>query len=59
MSTKGLVYLVGLVPLGLSYYFVRRYVGNDLAFVAIAVAYLVALRLVAEHIGRKSRRDIG
>ena len=46
MTRRGVVYLVGAILLGLSYYPVRRALDNDVLFVGLALVYLVGLRLI-------------
>ena len=46
MTKQGLVYLLGVVIFGLTYYPVRQAIGNDLLFVVAALVYLAALRII-------------
>ena len=46
MKKRGIVYLIGVVLLGLGYYPIRRALDNDVLFVGLALAYLVALRFI-------------
>jgi hypothetical protein len=52
---KLVIYVIGLVPLGLGQYWLRRALGDIAAF-AIAIAYLIALRLIAEKWGAAKSR---
>jgi hypothetical protein len=57
VRTEGIVYLVGVVVLGLIYYPLKQSV-SDSAFVAIAIGYLVVLRIVGRLIaGRNSTKS--
>ena len=46
MTKRGIVYLVGVILLGLGYYPIRHAVDNDILFVALAITYLIALRFI-------------
>lgn len=48
---KGLIYLLGVVVLGLAYGGLKKFLGNPL-FTFVAIGYLIVLRLLAEKFGR-------
>ncbi len=51
MTTKGIVYICGIVVLGLGYGLLKDMIGG-IEFVVVVIVYLVALRLVAERVGK-------
>jgi hypothetical protein len=50
------VYLAGMIPLGLFYEQVKIATGGTWRFVLVAIAYLLALRLLAEIIEYAAKR---
>lgn len=54
MTKKGLIYLAGVVVLGLGYGLLKGMLG-DVEFVVAALVYLVGLRLLAEKFGKGSK----
>jgi hypothetical protein len=52
MSRKGIIYLIGVVVLGLAHGWLRATFSGPVSF-AIAVCYLALLRFIAEKFGNK------
>lgn len=60
MSTRYvqlLVYFVGVIVLGLFYEQVKTATGGGPLFVALAIAYLVVVRVVGHFVARRFDRD--
>ena len=53
---KGLIYLIGVFVLGLAHGWLRATFSDPVSF-AIAIAYLLVLRLLAEKVG--NRKPVG
>jgi hypothetical protein len=49
--SKGLIYLIGILPFGFFYYRIKGMMG-DVQFFIVAIFYLLILRLCAEKLGR-------
>lgn len=52
MTIKGAVYLIGVLALGLGYGFLKSAL-SDWQLIAVAMVYLVVLRIIAELVDRK------
>ena len=52
------IYIVGLIPLAFGQSWLRANLGDLLAFLVV-VAYLIAIRLVAEKLGTDGRHSNG
>ena len=50
------VYLLGMIPMGIYYDQVKAETGSGWRFVLVAVAYLLALRLLSEIVERTAAR---
>ncbi|MDO9332911.1 MAG: hypothetical protein Q7T57_00090 [Dehalococcoidales bacterium] len=50
-----IVYVVGLLPLGLGYDTIKSALGSQWLFLLCVLAYLVALRLLGVYVARRSR----
>jgi hypothetical protein len=48
-----LIYMLGIVILGISYEFLKRSFDESWWFVGLAIVYLLALRLIADLVTRK------
>ena len=59
MNPSWVVFVLGLAPLGFFYKPIKAWFGGSWTFVAVAIAYLVALRIVSDLLARRvtSPRD--
>lgn len=51
MNKNGLIYLIGLIPLGLFYNSLKAAIGDPEFFIA-GLIYLIGLRVVADHFNK-------
>jgi len=49
---KAIIYMIGVISLGISYSLVRKALSNDAIFAGLALVYLLILRLLAERFGK-------
>jgi hypothetical protein len=52
MNTAWVIFIIGLIPLGLAYYPLKAALEPWL-FILLAVVYLVSIRLVSEYLSKK------
>ena len=57
MTKRGLMYLVGVVVLGLVYYPLRQLLDNDALFFLLALFYVGALRYLAHVTSKRGGGD--
>jgi|GEM_PF-6480193 len=56
MKISAIVYLVGIALLGLSYYFIRDFLDNDILFLVLGFIYLYLLRALSLYLESKFAR---